>query len=135
MVDIIELETKHHKLAEKIKQVKREWEQILMKYPNVVGVGVGLKEIAGEKKRIPCIVVYVREKVPERSLAPKDVIPKNIEGIPVDVKEMPIMRALGIIKHDENRTQKFRPLVGGISFGHPKITAGTLGLFLSLIHI
>jgi hypothetical protein len=38
-------------------------------------------------------VVLVTQKLPEAALAPKDVIPAEIEGVPVDVQEVGTIKA------------------------------------------
>ena len=70
--------------------VKAKYEQALMRKRNVVGVGVGLRERGGPV----CIVVSVREKLPLDRLAPQDVIPSELDGVPVDVKATGAFRAL-----------------------------------------
>lgn len=66
----------------------------LKSFPNVLNVGVGTKwvtdKITGEMKDtgIPSIVVYVIEKKELKTLKKSDRIPKEIEGIPVDVVEL-----------------------------------------------
>jgi hypothetical protein len=43
---------------------------------------------------VVCIVVSVREKLPPDQLAPKDVIPTELDGVPVDVQATGVFRAL-----------------------------------------
>lgn len=72
---------------EKTKQVKEKYTSELMSYPNVTGVGVGHKVIAGKEQSYICIRVYVTRKLPKSELIEKDTIPHSIEGIPVDIIE------------------------------------------------
>lgn len=68
--------------------VKAKYEGELMNYPNVVGVGVGMRH---RRRRITSqvsIVVTVRRKLPRAQLDPDDVLPTELEGIPVDVLEV-----------------------------------------------
>jgi hypothetical protein len=74
--------------------VKAKYERELMRKPNVVGVGIGFREQAGQATDQVCIVVSVRVKVPLDQLAPKDVIPNVLEGVQVDVKATGTLRAL-----------------------------------------
>ena len=119
----------------RIALVKERYLKRLMQYPNVIGVGVGFKEISGEEVRVPCIVVYVEEKVPVGSLKPEHVIPKSIEGIPTDVKVMKRPRALTLVSTEEKNpwTSKHRPCPAGVSVGEESITAGTLGNWSRII--
>jgi len=74
--------------------IKARHEKELMRKRNVVGVGVGFQERAGQQTDAVCIVVSVREKLPLDQLAPQDVIPTELEGVPVDVKATGAFRAL-----------------------------------------
>jgi hypothetical protein len=74
--------------------VKAKHEKELMRKRNVVGVGVGFQERAGRETSAVCIVVSVREKLPLDQLAPQDVIPTELDGVPVDVKATGAFRAL-----------------------------------------
>jgi hypothetical protein len=74
--------------------VKVKYEKELMRKRNVVGVGVGFQERAGQTTNNVCVVVSVREKVPLDQLAPQDVIPTELDGVPVDVKATGAFRAL-----------------------------------------
>ena len=74
--------------------VKARYEKKLMRKRNVVGVGVGFRERAGKETDAVCIVVSVRQKLPRDQLAPQDVIPTELDGVPVDVKATGAFRAL-----------------------------------------
>jgi hypothetical protein len=65
-----------------IEAVLRRYEDELMAYPNVNAVGVG------EKSGRPGIKVMVARKVPEDSLKPDQVLPKELEGFALDVEEV-----------------------------------------------
>lgn len=57
-----------------IEDVKRKYEEQLMRLPNVVGVGIG------EKKGKAVIKVFVTHKVPVSELQPQEVVPNTLEG-------------------------------------------------------
>ncbi len=106
---------------DEVKQAKSLYKQAILGKPNVVGVGVGHK-ISG--KRISdeiSIVVLVRQKVPPIGLQPDEIVPQELQGIRTDVIEVGDLRALWV------RTNRWRPAPGGVSIGHYKVTAGTLG--------
>ena len=103
----------------------------LFKYPNVVGFGRGTR---GDKE---VVTVLVSRKLPLAALASAETIPsliykdthkdasyKDARGAAIftNVLEVGYIRALGI-----NRKARHRPAPGGVSIGHYKITAGTLG--------
>jgi hypothetical protein len=106
--------------------------------PNVVGYSKTLKRkiVKGRETDIMAIRIYVEKKLPEAMLKPAHIIPKNIEGIHTDVVEVGKLKAppSGPLKAKKKRrkvvdkTQKFRPVILGISIGNYLITAGTNGM-------
>lgn len=74
-------------LTERALAVKRRYQDELMRKANVVGVGVGLRRIGGQPTNDIAIVVMVSRKLPRTQIAPGDVIPSMLDGIPVDVQE------------------------------------------------
>jgi hypothetical protein len=105
-----------------VKAVKQQYQQELMGKPNVVGVGVGYKVVGGQKTEVPCVIVFVRQKVAAQSLSAQEMVPAQLEGVSTDVIES------GPIYAQQSNTGKFRPAPGGVSIGHYQITAGTLGV-------
>ena len=74
--------------TEKVLAVKKVHERELMAKPNVVGVGVGFRQIAGKPTDTLALVVMVTQKLPISQLNTTDQIPNVIEGIPVDIQEV-----------------------------------------------
>ena len=74
-------------LLEKAKKVKRAHERMLLAKPNVIGVGVGFRIKGGKHTEHIGIVVMVSHKLPARQLQASELIPPEIEGIPIDVQE------------------------------------------------
>jgi hypothetical protein len=70
----------------RVRDVKDRFEEMILIMENVVGVGVGLREVAGQRSDEVCLVVMVTHKVPRAQLAPEDLIPTEIEGVGVDVQ-------------------------------------------------
>ncbi len=79
---------------ERLRAVKAVYEADLMRKANVVGVGIGLRPREGKLTGEPVIVVSVTHKVPLSQLAPGDVIPRELEGVLVDVQAVGELRAL-----------------------------------------
>ncbi|MCX7683300.1 MAG: hypothetical protein N2508_15270 [Anaerolineae bacterium] len=79
---------------ERLRAVKDAHEAELMRKANVVGVGIGLRRRAGAETGEAAIVVSVTKKVPLHQLAPQDVIPHELDGMPVDVQAVGDIRAL-----------------------------------------
>ncbi len=76
-----------------LRAVKAAHEAELMEKANVVGVGIGLRKRKGETTEEPAIIVSVTEKKPSSQLDPDDVIPHDLEGVPVDVQATGEIRA------------------------------------------
>lgn len=68
--------------------VKRQYQGELLAKANVVGVGVGFRTRGGERTDEVALVVMVTQKLPRSQLAPEDVLPRQIDGIRVDVQEV-----------------------------------------------
>lgn len=96
----------------------------LLSLNHVVGVGYGKKIKDSRKTDEDSIIVMVDRKLPESELKKKDVIPEKLEDFKTDVQEIGILKLLEVTLP---RKQRYRPAPGGVSIGHYKITAGTLG--------
>jgi hypothetical protein len=57
---------------------------------NVVGVGVGYR---GGARQELALVVMVKQKLPRAQLREEDLLPQEIEGIPVEVRVVGELRA------------------------------------------
>jgi len=71
--------------------VQQKYTDDLMSRANVVGVGVGLVERDGSQQ--VGLVVMVTKKVPRLLLAPDDVVPDELDGVPVAVQETGVFQA------------------------------------------
>ena len=122
--------------------VRREW----LRRPNVTAVDVGFKIKGDTLTDEIAIRVHVARKVPVAELASSEVFnetgktPKKVGGFPVDVIEAKYgpsaataTQPMVLDYADEpaiaaiERTTAFDPLIGGISCGNPRVTAGTIG--------
>jgi hypothetical protein len=70
------------------KEIKNKYEQQLMSLANVVGVGIGLKQTAGNPTGEVALVVNVTQKKPLAELKRHDIIPTILDNVPVDVQEV-----------------------------------------------
>jgi len=127
-------EKKAQEAIERLDKVRREW----LRRPGVTGVDVGFK-ISGEELTDQLAVrVHVERKLPTEALPDYEVFsvsgkPQKLGSFPIDVIEasygpsqLPAPAELEDLVGLE-RTTSFDPLVGGISVGNPRVTAGTLG--------
>jgi hypothetical protein len=114
--------------------------------PNVIGLGIGVKETEGELTGEPALLVLVTHKVPKDELRGDELVPPTVEDVRTDVVEIgevvaeqfmaeggdgapvtheapPLLMAeVGI----QTLTKRVRPVDGGYSVGHKDITAGTI---------
>ena len=71
---------------------RRRHEDHLLGYPNVTGIGTGRDPETGAET----IVVFVTRKIPAADLRPHEVLPQEIEDVPVRVVEIGEIRAQGL---------------------------------------
>ncbi|HEX6682781.1 MAG TPA: hypothetical protein VF062_08300 [Candidatus Limnocylindrales bacterium] len=107
-------------------------EQDLMALPNVVGVALGEKSVGGVSTGERAIVVLVDHKIDALSLPESAAIPRAVLGMPTDVREVGVIRAPEPVEplatvQAVSLVGRQRPVRGGLSVGHPGITAGTIG--------
>jgi hypothetical protein len=74
--------------------VKQAHEQELLEKPNVIGVGVGLRQQGGVLTDIVALIVMVRRKLGVSQIDPANLIPSEIDGVPVDVQEVGEIRVM-----------------------------------------
>jgi hypothetical protein len=79
---------------EEVRRVKAEYEAELMRKLGVVGVAIGHKQTSGRKTNQLCIICYVVKKKRIGQLEERDIIPEEIDGVPVDVIESGQLQAL-----------------------------------------
>lgn len=77
-----------------IRRVKEKHEASLLSKKNVIGVGIGFREKDGRMTDQMALVVSVSKKFVPGKVSTADLIPAEIEGVPVDVKEVGEIRAL-----------------------------------------
>ncbi len=107
--------------AAQVSSVKAQHVSELLDRRNVIACGVGYKVREGIRTDEVSLVVSVKHKVHTSALSPADVIPDCMDGVPTDVVELGIPRAL------QTPRDRWRPAPPGVSIGHYRISAGTLG--------
>ncbi|GAF97105.1 unnamed protein product, partial [marine sediment metagenome] len=88
---------------DRLKAIKKRNRKVLFNLPNVNGVGIGLKEVNGEKTDRIAIRVYTVKKVPRAQLKKSELVPTEIEGIVTDVIEIGEIRSLAGSEPDRVR--------------------------------
>ena len=77
----------------KAQLVQQKYMESLLKLPHVVGVGIGFVKKDGVQTGQIGLVVMVDQKVSAQEVDPVDQIPKELDGVPVDVQEIGQPRA------------------------------------------
>ena len=72
---------------EKIAALQDKHSPKLMAYPNVVGVGIGLRQRQDKTTNELCLVVMVSKKLPVNKLPAEGILPRELDGIGIDVIE------------------------------------------------
>lgn len=127
-------ESKVEEAVAQLDAVRSEW----LRRPGVTGVDVGFKISGEELTEQLAIRVHVERKLPPEALPDYEVFtvsgqPETLGAFPIDVIEATYApsQVLAPVEIEEleaiNRKGKVDPLVGGVSVGNPRITAGTLG--------
>ena len=80
-------EDRHYNRLDTARRVKERYEESLMNYPGVVGVGLGLRQLKGSLTDEVAIIVMVRQKRGLDDLEAEEVLPRELDGVPVDVQE------------------------------------------------
>lgn len=107
-------------------EAQRRVQEELLRKRNVVGVAIGYRESQGVRTDEPAVAVLVEQKLPEAALSESDMVPREVNGVRTDVFEVGYLRAL---QTGTSSRDKFRPVIpAGVSIGHYKVTAGTLGV-------
>lgn len=119
-----------------LQESQSEHELDLLALQNVVGVGISTKITEGQDTGKPSLTVFVDQKMDLAALPKSQRVPKQIGTIVTDVVETgtifagealgaePIAPVAGNIGAQVLRN-RMRPVEGGYSVGHYRITAGT----------
>lgn len=128
-MDSNKLSENQDKLLSKLEKVKKE----LLKNPNVLAVGIGIKESNKQFTDEVSFRVFVAEKKSLKSLRPQEIIPPEIENIKTDVLTPYLVKDRPDVCGNERRTlSKHRPLQAGVAVSTKSNSYGTLGWFGTL---
>jgi hypothetical protein len=109
-------------LFRQLLEAQSVFQEDLLRRRGVVGVAVGYKNFKEQSTDELAVTILVEQKKPVEALQPEDLIPSSLEGARTDVIEVGRLVAL------DNPRDRFRPTIpGGVSIGHYKVTAGTIG--------
>jgi len=116
---------------EELNKVRKSW----MKREGVTACDVGYKIRDGKLTNELSIRVHVKRKIPQQALNEYEVFnthdnPQSLGDFPIDVIEAEYApeQTFELVGEEAiDRTDRVDPLIGGVSVGNPKVTAGTLG--------
>ena len=118
-------------LAEAVVEMRPEVLSPVAPYPNVVGLGVGVKWTDAQPTGKAALIVLVTQKLPKTQLTKAELIPSKLGDLPTDVLAVGYPFA-GMNAHVhlgvgvQTLATRLRPVMGGYSVGHFGITAGTV---------
>lgn len=81
------------KQVERATDAQARYADTLMSKPHVVGIAVGYTMRSGVRTENVGVIVMVDRKVPQDQLAPEEIIPRELDGVPVDVQETGVFSA------------------------------------------
>lgn len=106
-------------------EAQRLFQQDLLNRKGVVGVAVGYRNFKGEATDELALAVLVEQKKPVEALSPEDLVPRDLDGVPTDIIEV------GRLEAQLTPRDRYRPQIpSGVTIGHYKVTAGTLGVMV-----
>jgi hypothetical protein len=70
-----------------IAKVQAKYDNYLMGLPNVVGAGIGYRRRKNQPSAELCLVVMVSRKIAPENLPPQALLPRELDGVPIDVVE------------------------------------------------
>lgn len=73
--------------AAAIAEVQTKYDDYLLSFPNVVGTGIGYRQRMSQPSEELCLVVMVSRKLAPEKLPPEAMLPRQLEGVPIDVIE------------------------------------------------
>jgi hypothetical protein len=112
-------------------QLSKELRDRLLAYPNVTDAGIGLRMKNGGFTSERVIVVYVTKKIPANELPEAALLPKKLEGLPIDVQEELDPSQIILDQGEGLDLTRIRPLRSGITISTSSASdrGGTLGCF------
>ncbi len=72
---------------------QQKYSDYLMSLPHVVGVAVGYASRNGQREPEIGLVVMVDEKLPVAQLAENEIVPRQLDGVRVDVQQSGVFSA------------------------------------------
>ena len=71
-----------------VRRIKEKYQEKLLRKANVVAVGIGHRRSDSGESGEPAIIVSVTHQVPPCELAHHDLIPQDLEGVPIEIRSV-----------------------------------------------
>ena len=87
--------------VERAMAIRHKYEGLFWRQPNVYGTGVGIIEDEnGNASDRAGLIITVHTKVDQNTIPPDDRIPDCLEGVPVQIREVPVENLEAIYGND-----------------------------------
>ncbi len=70
-----------------IAEAQAKYDKYLMGLPNVVGTGIGYRQLMGKPTDELCLVVMVSRKLAPEQLPSEAMLPRELDGVLIDLVE------------------------------------------------
>ncbi len=110
--------------------IQRAYEKALRTFghrPEVTGVDIGYKYQDGQRGEEVVLRVHLREKLAPDLVEPAQLLPREIDGVPLDVIQGNYTPSGGSVLALAARRRRRDPVQPGLSISHHLGTAGTIG--------
>jgi hypothetical protein len=74
-------------MVRRASEAQQKYSDYLMSLPHVMGVAVGYTSRRGQREAEIGLIVMVDEKLPTAQLAEEEIVPRELDGVRVDVQE------------------------------------------------
>ncbi|MCU0450725.1 MAG: S1 family peptidase [Bernardetiaceae bacterium] len=106
-----------------LSEIQEAETEALMARNGVIGVGLGHKIKKGKNTGDACITVLVETKLDKSAVSAANLVPETLGKYKTDVVEIGYV----VAQSEITLRNRVRPVLGGYSVGHFRITAGTIG--------
>lgn len=79
--------------VQRASEVQEKYADALMRLPHVVGIGIGFTTRGGARTPEVGLIVMVDVKLPAAQLADDELVPRELDGVRVDVQETGVFSA------------------------------------------
>ncbi|MEU7867121.1 hypothetical protein [Dactylosporangium sp. NPDC049140] len=126
--------------SEEMRNLRDQVSGELLGRRGITGVGIGAKVVDGRPIGQVAVTVFVEEKLPRAALAPGEMVPPDVGGVPTDVLVLrgaqPVAEPIGTKYPGDDfyaDNERHRPITGGVAI-RGDIVQGQVGTLGCLLH-